>query len=78
MVDKTLQDISKKLTVLISLTIRQLTDDKEFGGKTKRKQSNGDIARYLADLGLDATDIAEILNAPLGSVRTFLTPKQRK
>lgn len=78
MSEKTLVEISKKLSVLISLTIRQLSGDKEFGGKAKRKQGVGEIARYLADMGLDAKDIAEILGAPLTSVRTLLTPKRRK
>lgn len=76
--EKTLVEISKKLSVLISLTIRQLSGDKEFGTKAKRKLGTGDIARYLADMGLDTKDIAEILGAPLGSIRTLLTPKRRK
>jgi len=76
--EKTLVEISKKLSVLISLTIRQLSGDKEFGTKAKRKQGVGDIARYLVDMGLDTKDIAEILGAPLASVRTLLTPKRRK
>lgn len=78
MSEKTLSDISKKLSVLISLALRQLSGDKEFGGKAKRKQGVGDVARYLADMGLDAKDISEILGAPLASIRTLLTPTRRK
>jgi hypothetical protein len=78
MSEKTLVEISKKLSVLISLTIRQFSDDKEFGTKAKRKLGTGDIARYLADMGLDAKDISAILGAPLASVRTLLTPQRRK
>lgn len=78
MSDKTLSEISKKLSVLISLTIRLLSGDKEFSAKAKRKQGVGDVARYLAGMGLDAKDIAEILGAPLTSIRTLLTPKRRK
>jgi hypothetical protein len=75
---KALSEISKKLNILISLSIRHLMDDKEFTRKRKRKQGVGDLARYLYDMRLDATDIAEILSAPLSSVRTLLTPKRRK
>ena len=78
MTEKTLLEISKKLNVLISLSLRQLSGDKEFGGKEKRKQGIGEMARYLADMGLDAKDIAEILGAPLTSIRTLLTPKRRR
>lgn len=70
-------DISKKLNVLISLALRTLSDEREFN-KPKRKRGVGDQARYLADMGLDATDIAQILGAPLASVRTLLTPSKRK
>lgn len=78
MSEKTLIEISNKLSVLISLTIRLLLGDKEFGKKGKRKQGVGDIARYLAGMGLDAKDIAEMLDAPVSSVRTLLTPTRRK
>jgi hypothetical protein len=78
MTEKSLQEISKKLNVLISLSIRQLNGEKEFGNKAGRKQGVGELARYLYGLGIDATDIAEILGAPLQSVRTLLTPKRRK
>jgi len=74
MSEKDLSDISKKLNVLISLSIRNLTGDKELGTKSKRV---GDLARYLADMQLDPKDIAEILGAPLSSVRTLLTPRRR-
>ena len=76
--EKYLIEISKKLNVLISLSIRQLLDDREFSGDDKRKQGIGDMARYLSDMGLEAKDIAEILSARLHSVRTLLTPKRRK
>ena len=78
MTDKLLLDISKKLNVLISLSLRQLSGEKEFGAKTKRTRGTGDTSRYLADMGLEAKDIAEILGAPLQSVRTLLTPTRRK
>jgi hypothetical protein len=70
--------ISKKLNVLIALVIRQLLDDKEFGKKGKRRKGAGELTRYLADLGLESKDIAEILGTPLQSVRTLLTPTRRK
>lgn len=78
MAEKTLTEISKKLNVLLSLSLRSLIGDKDFGGKGKRKQGVGDLARYLSDFGLDAKDIAEILDAPVQGVRTLLTPKRRK
>ncbi len=76
--DKTLLEVSKKLNVIISLTLRQLIGDKEFGKREKRKQGVGDLARYLADMGLDSKEIAEILGAPIPSIRTLLTPHRRK
>jgi hypothetical protein len=78
MSEETLAEISQKLNVLISLNLRQLTGENQFGGKSKRKNSVGDLARYLADMGIDPNDIAEILGANVGSVRTLLTPKRRK
>jgi hypothetical protein len=72
-----LAEVLKRLNVLISLSLRQLSDNKEFGEKKARKGA-GDFARYLSDFGIDAKDISEILGAPLPSVRTLLTPKRRK
>ncbi len=78
MTEKILTEVSKKLNVLIALSIRQLVGEKEFSGGEKRKQGVGEIARYLNSMGLEAKDIAEITGAPLQSVRTLLTPKRRK
>jgi hypothetical protein len=75
--EKILSDIAKKLNVLISISLKHLLNDREFGSKRGRK-GLGELARYLADLGLDSKDVAEILGAPLGSVRTLLTPNRRK
>ncbi|MEJ1967425.1 MAG: hypothetical protein WDN03_02120 [Rhizomicrobium sp.] len=74
--DETLLAISRKLSVLIALSLRQLPADKEIG--SKRKQGVADQVHYLADMGLDAKDIAEIVGSPLTSVRTLLTPTRRK
>jgi hypothetical protein len=70
-------EISKKLNVLIALSLRELTDDKDFSMKGNRKGA-GDLVRYLASMGLDAKDIAQIVGSPLTSVRTPLTPTRRK
>jgi hypothetical protein len=70
-------EISKKLNVLIALSLRQLIGDKEFPS-SKRRKGIGDLVHYLADMGLDAKDIAEIVGSPLTSVRTLLTPTRRK
>ena len=78
MTEKTLLEVSKKLNVLIALSLRQLIGDKEFSGGKKRKQGVGELARYLNNMGLGAKDIAEITGAPIQSVRTLLTPKRRK
>ncbi len=78
MTEETLLKISKKLNVLISLSLRRSSGEKDVVGKQKRKLGTGELARYLADFGLEAKDIAEILGAPLQSVRTLLTPKRRK
>ncbi len=71
-----LETISKKLSVLISLSLRSLLGNKDFIGKSRR--GTGEFVNYLADFGLNAKDIAEILDAPVQSVRTLLTPKRRK
>jgi hypothetical protein len=78
MTDKQHIEISKKLNVLIAISLRQLLDDKEFGATRKRKRGIGDLVRCLGDLGLDSKDIAEILGSPVQSVRTLLTPTRRK
>ena len=70
------ETISKKINVLISLSLRSLFSDEDFSKKSKR--GTGEIANYLANFGLDAKDIAEILGATVQSVRTMLTPKRRK
>ena len=75
--EKILSDISKKLNVLISLSLKHLAGEKEFHSKGGRK-GIGEQARYLADVGLDSKDIAEILGSPVASIRTLLTPKRRK
>lgn len=77
MTEKVLLEISRKLNVLISLSLRQLLGDDEFDAR-KRKQGIGEMARYLADMDLDTKDISKILGAPLSSIRTLLTPKRRK
>ena len=77
MTEKAAAELSKKLNVLIALSLRQLLGDKEFSSE-KRRQGVGDLARYLNSMGLDAKDIAEITGAPLQSIRTLLTPKRRK
>jgi hypothetical protein len=78
MTEKTLEQISKKLNILIALSLRQLLGDKEFSKREKRKQGVGELACYLANLGLDTKEIADIIGAPLQSVRTLLTPKRKK
>lgn len=76
--DNKLDIISAKLSILIALSLRQLTGDNDFTGKTKRKQGVGDLARFLDNMGIESKDIAEILGAPISSVRTLLTPARRK
>lgn len=78
MTEKTLLEISKKLNVLIALSLRQLLGDKGFATGEKRKQGVGELARYFNSMGLEAKDIAEITGAPLQSIRTLLTPNRRK
>jgi hypothetical protein len=71
-------DISKKLNVPIALSLRQLLGEDDLAAKGKRKSGAGDLVRDLADMGLDAKDIAEIRGWPLKSVRTLLMPTRRK
>lgn len=75
---KGLSEISTKMNVLISLSLRQLIGDKEFHNSGKRKQRIGEQARYLAAMGLESRDIAKIIGAPLSSVRTLLTPSRKR
>lgn len=76
--EKKVDELSKRVTVLIALSFRQLTGNKEFSQDDKRKQGVGDVARYLSNMGLEAKEIAGITGAPLSSIRTLLTPKRQK
>ena len=76
--EKILADISAKLDVLIALSLRQLTGQKEFVGKTRARRGTGDTAWFLRGTGLEVKDIAAILGVPVHSVRTLLTPGRRK
>jgi hypothetical protein len=76
--DKKQDELSKKMNVLIALSLRQLVGDKDFSGGGKRKKGVGDLAQYLNGMGLEAKDIADILGSPITSVRTLLTPTRRK
>jgi hypothetical protein len=72
-----LREISNKLSALIAICLRELNGDKEFANISKRKQGVGDAARYLAEFGLGAADIALIVGAPVQSIRTQLTPSAK-
>jgi len=74
--EKILENISRKLNVLISLSLRNLPQDSS--SPSKRKKGKGELANYLANFGIDVEDIAEILDSPIQSIRTLLTPKRRK
>jgi hypothetical protein len=76
MTDETAADLSSKLNVLIALSLRQLTGDKDFS--SGRRKGVGEIAQYLASMGLDPKDIAKIVGSPITSIRTLLTPTRRK
>lgn len=78
MTDKLLKEISKKLNVLISISLERNNDIRQFESNGERVQGVGTITRYLSDMGLDSEDISEIIGASLQSVRTLLTPKRRK
>jgi hypothetical protein len=71
-------EVSKKLNVLISLAIKQLLQEKSFGRDGKRRAGVSDVVHFLADMGLDAKDISEIVGSPITSVRTLLTPTRRR
>lgn len=72
-----LDEVSTKLTVLLSLLLRQLLDEKEFSADKKRRQGAGDLVHYFSNMGLDAKTISEVSGMPITSVRTLLTPKRR-
>lgn len=75
--DKSQQEISVKMNVVISLLLKVLNKE-EISSKNRKKTGVGDTVRYLSDLGLDSPEIAAITGSPLSSVRTLLTPKRRK
>jgi hypothetical protein len=78
MTDKQPDDLSKKMNVLIALSLRQLLGDKDFLNGSRRKKGVGNLVQYLNGMGLDAKDIADILGSPVTSVRTLLTPTRRR
>ena len=78
MTEELLKDISKKLNILISMKLGRINDTRLFDKDGEIIQGVGAMTRYLADMGLEQKDIAEILGAPLQSVRTLLTPNRRK
>lgn len=75
---KLASDISAKLNVLISLSLRRTLGDNDFSAQSKGKRGVGDVVRYLGDMGIDPKDIAQITGSPLTSVRTLLTPTRRR
>lgn len=72
------KEISTKLNVLIALSIKQVLGENSFSRTGKRRGGVSDVVHYLADMGLTAKDIAEIVSSPVTSVRTLLTPTRRK
>jgi hypothetical protein len=78
MSEKILSEISHKLNVVIAMSLRQVMGDKDFSTKARRRHGTGDVVRYLANMGLNAKDIAAIVGAPVQSVRTLLTPTRRR
>jgi hypothetical protein len=71
-------DISAKLNVLIALSIKQLLGDSDLGASIKRKTGVSNAVHFLSNMGLNATDIAQIVGSPVTSVRTLLTPTRRR
>lgn len=76
MTDALLEEISTKLNVLIALSLRQLSGEKQLESTGKRKAGAGELVRFLSDLGLEPKDIAQIVGSPISSVRTLLTPTE--
>lgn len=77
MKEEMLDQISKKLDVLISIGLKQLTGEKDLESRS-RKQGVGEQARFLSEFGLNSKDISAITGAPITSVRTLLTPSRKK
>lgn len=75
--EETLEQISRKLSILISLQLKALGEEFDFSNK-KSKRGVGDLSRFLMTKGLEAKEIAEITGFPLASIRTLLTPSRRK
>lgn len=78
MSDEQLDDLSKKMNVLIALSLRRLTGQTSFDPKSKRSKGTGDVVQFLGEMGLSAKDISQIIGSPVTSVRTLLTPGRRK
>ena len=77
-IEALLREISQKLNVLISLKLKSAGEEVEFAGNSGRKRGVGDVARYLARMGLDSKDVAEITGSPVTSIRTLLTPSRKR
>lgn len=75
---KNTPDILPQLNALIALSLRQLVGINGLNQKITRKHGLGEIVRFLGDLGMDPKDIALVVGSPITSVRTMLTPTQRK
>jgi hypothetical protein len=77
--EELLREVSNKLSVLISLQLKnpdvmeKLLSSSKRGGK-----GTGQLARYLNERGISALDISKIVGSPVASVRTLLTPKRMK
>jgi len=73
--EQTLIGISRKLDVLIALLLEEseLSED-----RVSKKKGTAFKVNYLANFGLNSQEIASILNSPIQSVRTLLTPARRK
>jgi hypothetical protein len=78
MTDEVYREISNKLSVLIALSLRSVLSSKDTGSKGTDLKKVGEQVRFLASFGLDAKDIAAIVGSSVPSVRTMLTPSQKR
>lgn len=73
---ETLEQLSRKLNVVIALLLRIITNDDDFAAKKRR--GTGDLAVFLKRQGLDYPDIASIVDSPVASVRELVSRSSRK
>ena len=73
---ESLDELSRKLNVVIALLLRILLEDQDF--TQKKRKGTGDLAVYLKGCGLKYEDVAAILGSSAASIRELVSRGSRK